>query len=107
MRQYNRAKQKRLDLISVKCHTISIDDEEGAPSSRTNQRRTLLFNREDDGKGRHHAGGGCPEDRSPALQHQQGDAREKYRERRFSAENGGEHRFGCGTDGPEEIGEAV
>jgi hypothetical protein len=108
MKQYKRATQKRLDLISVNEYTINEGDGQRRASRRKIKRPTLLNGRKDNGEGWNHPGGGGPEDRGQAVQHQQGDAREKCGEFGFFAEDCREHWAGCGNeDSAEKIEDAA
>ena len=94
MKPYNRAKQTRLNLISVTNHTINAAYDSRVPAIGKNKRRSLLHDPDDDGDRRHYAGRGGSENWSSSIQHQQSDTREKSSESRVPLKDRGEHRFG-------------
>jgi len=108
MKQYHRAKQKRLDLISVYDYTIDSVNEKRPYSCRKNKGSTFLHNPKDYGERENQPGRGGTEAWGRAVQHQQSDAQENRRECRFLVENSGEHRAGSGTENAaQKIGKAA
>lgn len=87
MKQYNRAQQKRSDLISVEYYTSVESDDEGTYSARKNKRRPVLIDRKNDGEERHHSSGSSSENWSPEIQHQQGDEKKRISQHRVSTED--------------------
>ena len=107
MKQYKRAKQKQLDLISVYEYTKNEINEQRRTPHRGNKDATPLSYQENDGEGRNHAGRSGSEDRLQAIQYQQSDARETCGKRGFFTEDCGGHKLGCGSEGPQKIGDAA
>lgn len=96
MKQYSRAKEKKMNLTSVKCHTIDINNDKRVQAARENKRRSVFHDSEDHGKAEHQPGGSGEANWRPAVQRQQGSARENAGEPRVSPENSGEPRSGSG-----------
>ena len=108
MKQYKRATQRRLDLLSINDYTIPKEDEQRRASSRKIKRATLLDGRKDHGGEWNYSGGSSSEDRSGTAQYQQGNAPKRCGELGFFTEDSGEHRARCGDeDSSEEIGDAA
>lgn len=97
MKQYNRAQQKRLDLISVDYHTNLESDDEAACATRKNKRRPLLVDRKNNGEGCHYPSGSSSANWSPEIQHQQSDAKERSCQHRISFEDSRVHGLGSGV----------
>jgi len=108
MRQYNRAKQKMMDLTSVNEYTSHVVDEQTSASCRSNQREVVPDGGRNDGAKGNKPGRGRKTNWGRTPEHQQGDAQEEFREHRLSAEDSGEHRTRSGIkDAAQEIGEAA
>jgi len=108
MRQYSRAKQKRLDYICITEHTIGEYEEDRIQTRRSNKRKTFWSDSKDDDRtgadsrrsGRSH--GNCSDEFEPRA------VRKKRRELGVPVEDGRAHRPGCGTESaPEKVGEAA
>lgn len=96
MKQYNRAQQKILDLISVKYHTNLESDDEGTCATPQNKRRPLRVDRKNDGEECHHSSGSGQENWGSEIQHQQSDTEKRYCQHRVSAEDSRMHGLGSG-----------
>ncbi len=107
MKQYNRAEQRRIDLISVNEYTIHNGNETRTPSRRPHTNKALLLDPKDNGGGRHQSGRSGKKDRSGQTQHQQIDARKECCQHRLPAQDCREHRSRCGTESSQKIGEAA
>ena len=108
MKQYNRAKEKRMDLISVYDYTIDSDDGKRIHSCRQNKRSTVLHDSKDNGERGDQSGRSGSSNWGEAIQHQQSDAQKICGERGFSPEDGREHWSGCGTENAvQKIGDAA
>lgn len=108
MKQYNRAKQKRIDFNSIIENTISEYEEDRIQARRSNKRKTLQPDPKDDGEREHQsrrssqAHGHCPNESESSY------VQKKRSEFRISFEDGREYRPGCGAEGaPDKIGEVA
>lgn len=108
MRQYSRARQKRNDLNSINEYTITEFDERRIHTRRPNQGKTLSPSPKDDGATEHQSGRDGQAYRSSSNEYQSSDVQKECCEHRFSVEDGGEHRAGCGIENTtERAGEAA
>ena len=108
MRPYKRSEQKRLDLISVKDHTIDSIDDTRVPIARTNKRRGFLHDSQDHGDRRDYPSGDSEAPRRSEVQHQQGLTGEKFNQPRVLAEDRGVHRFrGRDQAAPKKVKDAA
>lgn len=96
MKQYNRAQQKRLGLISVDYNTNLESDDEGTCATRKNKRRPLPVDRKNDGEECYHSSGSGQENWGSEVQHQQSDAQERSCQHRISAEDSRMYGLGSG-----------
>ena len=100
MKKYERAKQKRLNLISVTSYTNNEDDEETNAIARTSSRRPSPNRGNDDGEGWGFAERACPQDRSPEAQYQQDHDKGKPRQGGLPLEDDRGLRVGSGHQSP-------
>jgi hypothetical protein len=96
MKQYNRAKQKRLSLLYVENYTINISNENESDSIRKNKRGAVCISRKDDGKRWNNSSRSWSESRFQELQHQQNFTEKRNCEHRIFDEHGRES--GSGID---------
>jgi hypothetical protein len=108
MRQYNRAKQRRLDHQCVVEHTINEYEEDRIQARRSNKRKVFWQASESDSGSEADSGrsgkshGNRPNEFEPRTK------RKKRREFGVSIEDGRAHRPGCGIESAaEEIGDAA
>ncbi len=87
MKQYNRAKQRQLDLISLNIYTNLEIDGKRRCTLRKIEGRSLLNDREDNGSRPDHPGRSSEEARGQAHQHQYVNAQETACEPGFFAES--------------------
>lgn len=71
MKKYDRAKQKRLNLISVSSYTNNEDDEETNAITRKSPRRSVSNRGNNDGEGWGLAKRACSKNWSPEAEYQQ------------------------------------
>lgn len=80
MKKYERAKQKRLNLISVSSYTNNEDDEDTNAITRTSSRRSFPNRGNNDGERWGFAERACSKDWSPEAEHQQDHDESKPRQ---------------------------
>lgn len=97
MKIYERAKQKRLSLHSIKYDTISLIHAEEVQFTRQNKTRVIPTDKQDDGKRRNQSGRDCSENWCCSPQHQQNFPGERVCNNRLSFKNCGEHELGPGV----------
>lgn len=93
MRPYKRSVQKRLDLTSVKDHTIDILNDDRAAIARKNKRRDFLQDSQDYGNRGYYPSGSGETAGRPEIQHQQSPTWEKFNQPRVLIEDRGVHRI--------------
>jgi len=91
MKMYERAKQKRLSLNSIKYDTISLIHAEEVQFTRQNKTRIIPTDKQDDGKRRNQPGRDCSENWCCSSQHQQDFQGERVCDDRLSLKNCREH----------------
>lgn len=112
MKKYNRAQEKRNDLISVINYTISKEDDKAAPKLARKRSKGKLeghktsggtsdHDRKYDGKRRYKSGRSSQKNRSPKVQREQNHETEISSEFGFSHQNSGKHRSRCRTEDQE------
>lgn len=108
MKQYNRAKDKRLYLTSIIDYTsLSVMDEE-ADADGKSEGKALCGNRKNNGGRGNQPGRGSEKNWRREAKYQSAHAGQDSGECRLSLEDSGEHRFGCGPENPaQEIGDAA
>lgn len=108
MKQYNRAKQKRVDFNSIIEHTISEYEEDRIQARRRNKRKTLHPDPEDDGTKESQSGRSCQAHGYSSDEFESSHVQKKRRKFGISFEDGREHRPRCRTENAtEKIGEAA
>lgn len=108
MKQYNRAKQKRVDFNSIIEHTVSEYEEDRIQACRRNKKKTLQSDTEDDGTREPQSGRSCQAHGYSSNESESSHVQKKWRKFGISFEDGREHRPGCRTESKaEEIGEAA
>ena len=108
MKQYNRAKQKMVDFLSIIEHTVSEYEKDRIQACRPNKRKTLQPDPEDNGSSEPYSGGSCQAHGYCSNESESSDVQKKWRKFGISFEDGREHRPRRGTESsPEKIGEAA
>lgn len=108
MRQYNRAKQRRLDHQCIVEHTLVEYEEDRIQTRRPNKRKILRPIAEVDSRSEFDSGRSCHPHGNRADEFEPRTKRKKWREFGVSIEDGRTHRPGCGTESAsEEIGDAA
>lgn len=108
MRQYNRAKQRRLDHQCITEHTLDEYEEDRIQTRRPNKRKILRPIAEVDSRSEIDSGRSCYPHGNRADEFEPRTKRKKRREFGVSIEDGRTHRPGCGTESAsEEIGDAA
>lgn len=93
---YERARQKRLSLHSIKYDTISLIHAEEVHFTRKNKTRIIPTDKQDDGKRRNQSGRDCSKDWCCPSQYQQDFQGERVCDHRLSFKNCGEHELRSG-----------
>ncbi len=108
MKQYSRAKQKRVDFHSIIEHTVSEYEEDRIQACRRNKRKTLQSDTEDNGTTKPQSGRSCQAHGYSSNESESSHVQKKWCKFGISFEDGREHRPRCRIESAtKKIGEAA